>query len=82
MSKKFIVFILVTCGLLFYPLGWMLFPWAQSIGAIELSDGTHAIFSPHTGTWVIKLGAILSVISIISAVLVGVFYRPFSVTKD
>jgi len=56
--------------------GCFLFPWAQSVSAVELSDGTKAITSPTAGSWITKVCGGISIVSFISAILVGVFYNP------
>jgi hypothetical protein len=76
MKKKGLLVALILCGLSFFPLGWILFPFAQSMGAVELSDGTKAILSLTTGTWIIRLGAFLSIVSFLTAAIVAIYYRP------
>ena len=82
MKKLLIVVSLVLVALLSYPLGWALFPWAQSLSAQEFTDGTKALLSPKAGTWIISLSIGVGSISLICAILVAIFYTDGSSSKN
>ncbi|MDH5631288.1 MAG: hypothetical protein OEY96_14150 [Gammaproteobacteria bacterium] len=76
MKKKLIIISLVLIGLATIPLAWYLFPWAQSISAETLSDGSKVLVSMTAGSWIITLGNVFSGISFLAAIIVGVYYQP------
>ena len=78
MKKTLIIIALILVGIASVPLAWSLFPWAQSISATEMADGTLVSLSPEDGTWIINAGTILAAASILAAIIVGVLYKPVS----
>jgi len=75
MNKNILVILLVVIGVIAIPLAWLLFPWAQSLSAIELSDGTQALLSPEDGTWIMTAGIILALVSFLGAIYLRHFYE-------
>jgi hypothetical protein len=78
LKKNLIIIILIAICVASVPLAWALFPWAQSISATEMTDGTLVSLSPEDGTWIVTTGAILAASSLLAAIAVGVFYKPVS----
>lgn len=75
MKKIIIVISLILIGIASIPVAWLLFPWAQSISATELSDGLKVLISPEEGTWIINTGVVLASVSFLAAIVTGVFYK-------
>lgn len=75
MNKKTLIALLIFLTFCALPICWFLFPWVQSLSAIEMSDGTKAIVSVDSGTWILTLGAILSGVFFITTILVAIFYK-------
>ena len=78
MKKNLIIIILVLIGVASVPLAWVLFPWAQSISATEMPDGTLVSLSPEDGTWIVTTGTILAAGTLLAAIVIGFFYKPAS----
>jgi hypothetical protein len=76
MKKPIIISICIFIAIVSYPLAWHLFPWAQSMSATTMSDGTLVLLSPEDGAWIIKLAFGLTITSLISALAIGVWFKP------
>ena len=76
MKKTIIVTCLVVIAVASIPLSWALFPWALSLSAIELVDGTKAILDPTAGRWIINAGYSISGVAFFSSLWVAIFYKP------
>lgn len=75
MKKGLIIVFLLILSAVAYPLGWALFPWAQSLSAVEFAGGIKALLSPNAGTWIIPLSIVVAGTSLVSAILVALLYK-------